>query len=191
MSEAEPLLARVAVVVVSYNTEAALRDTLHAVTRGGGAALEVVVVDNASGDGSAAMVHDTFPAVRLITEGVNHGFGAAANIAATATQREFLLFLNPDCGFPSAGVEELARRLVDDPGLGFAGPRIDLGPGRVDHACLRADPDPLGAALYFSRLTRLFPNSARVNRYSLRHLDYDQEQELQAGTAACLMVRHG
>jgi GT2 family glycosyltransferase len=69
------------------------------------------------------------------------------------------------------------------------GPLIMLESGRVDHACLRADPDPLGAALYFSRLPRLFPRSARFNRYSLSHLDYHQEQELLAGTAACLMVR--
>src|SRR5207245_7111565 len=50
-------------------------------------------------------------------------------------------------------------------------------------------PDPIGSALYFSRLPRLFPSSSSLNRYSLTHLDYDREQELLAGTAACLMVR--
>jgi GT2 family glycosyltransferase len=53
----------------------------------------------------------------------------------------------------------------------------------------RADPDPVGAALYLTRVSRLFPASARLNRYSLRHLDYEKEQELLAGTAAALMVR--
>jgi GT2 family glycosyltransferase len=47
----------------------------------------------------------------------------------------------------------------------------------------------LAAVLYFSRIPRLFPKSAALNRYSFAHADYDAEQELLAGTAACLMVR--
>jgi SAM-dependent methyltransferase len=72
---------------------------------------------------------------------------------------------------------------------GFVGPRIDLESGRPDHASLRADPDLLGAMLYFSHLPRLFPNSPSLNRDSLSHADYEADQELLAGTAACLMLR--
>jgi GT2 family glycosyltransferase len=181
------MLDRVTAVVVSYNTADALRQSLASLSEADG--LEVVVVDNASDDDSPGIVRRDFPAARLVANTENVGFGAAANIGAAAASGELLLFLNPDCVVPPGAVAALAHRLSDDPALGFAGPRILLESGRPDHASLRADPDPLGAALYLSRLPRLFPHSPAVNRYSLSHLDYDQEQELLAGTAACLMVR--
>ena len=147
-------------------------------------------MDNASTDGSAEMVAREFPGAALEVSPGNLGFGAAANRAAALSGADLLLFLNPDCSISARAVAMLAAAFVADPGLGFVGPKIALGSGGlVDHAALRADPDLLGAALYLSRLTRLFPSSPRVNRYSLRHLDYDEEQELLAGTAACLMVR--
>jgi GT2 family glycosyltransferase len=183
------LLGRVAVLVVSYNTGPRLRECLAALSAPDAGELEMVVVDNASEDGSAAMVSEEFPGVRLHPAAKNLGFGTAANVAAGMTERQYLLMLNPDCVAGPGAVAELAARLDAEPALGFAGPKILLESGRVDHACLRGDPDPVGAALYLSRAARLFPRSPRVNRYSLRHLDYDQEQELLAGTAACLMVR--
>ena len=174
--------------MISYNTATALRACLQTLTAGG-SALEVLVVDNDSSDDSPGLVEREFGQVRLIRAGRNLGFGTAANLGSRATSRELVLFLNPDCSVEPGSIVRLAQ-VFDEPTLpGFAGPKIVLESGRVDHAALRADPDPLGAALYLSRLTRLFPNSPRVNRYSLRHLDYDREQELAAGTAACLMVR--
>ena len=111
------------------------------------------------------------------------------NLAASHTQRDFLLVLNPDCFIEPPAIARLAAALDGNPRLGFVGPRIDLESGRPDHACLRNDPDPVGALLYFSRLPRLLPGRPGLNRYSLAHADYDAEQELQAGTAACLMIR--
>jgi GT2 family glycosyltransferase len=110
------------------------------------------------------------------------------NQASRRTERDFLLVLNPDCFVEPASIAVLAAALDGDPALGFTGPRIDLESGRPDHACLRNDPDPIGALLYFSRLPRLLRRPS-LNRYSLAHADYDAEQDLQAGTAACLMVR--
>jgi N-acetylglucosaminyl-diphospho-decaprenol L-rhamnosyltransferase len=183
------LLEDVAVLIVNHNTSAVLDRCLTVLEPGMKSGLEVVVVDNASRDGSVDMVRATFPGVRVVEAGGNRGFGAGVNLAALQTQRQFLLVLNPDCFIEPASVSRLASRLRDDAHLGFVGPRIDLESGAVDHASLRADPDPLGALLYFSRIPRLFPRRAALNRYSLAHLDYDAEQQLLAGTAACLMVR--
>ena len=111
------------------------------------------------------------------------------NLAARQTGRAFLLILNPDCFIERESVCAPGHPVATRPMVGLRGAAIDLESGRPDHACLRADPDPLGALLYFSRLPKLFPGRHRLNRYSLAHADYDAEQELQAGTAACLMIR--
>lgn len=182
-------LANVAVLVVNYNTGGVLRPSLETLRPGIAAGLEVVVVDNASTDGSPDTIDRDFPDVRVVVAGQNLGFGAGTNLAARQTGRAFLLMLNPDCFIRPEAIAHLALKLEQDPGLGFVGPRIDLESGRPDHASLRADPDPWGALLYFSRLPRLLPGRPSLNRYSLAHADYDAEQELQAGTAACLMVR--
>jgi GT2 family glycosyltransferase len=182
-------LANVAALVVNYNTGDVLRRSLETLQPGIAAGLEVVVVDNASTDGSVEFIGRDFPDVRLVPARENLGFGAGTNLAARQTGRAFLLVLNPDCFIQPEAIARLALKLERDPGLGFVGPRIDLESGRPDHACLRADPDPWGALLYFSRLPRLFPGRPSLNRYSLAHADYDAEQELRAGTAACLMFR--
>jgi N-acetylglucosaminyl-diphospho-decaprenol L-rhamnosyltransferase len=182
------LLRRVAVLIVNFNTAVALERCLRTLEPAIGPGLDVVVVDNTSGDGSVDMVRRDFTSVSVIEAEVNIGFGKGMNLAAGDTQRDFLLILNPDCFIEPASIARLAASLESNPELGFVGPRIDLESGRPDHACLRNDPDPLGALLYFSRLPRLLRRPG-LNRYSLAHADYDAEQELQAGTAACLMIR--
>src|ERR1700682_183134 len=182
-------IARVAVLVVNFNTGEVLQRSLRTLQLGIDAGLGVVVVDNASEDGSFEMLSREFPTVRLVQSGANRGFGAAINLAARQTSRAFLLLLNPDCFVDPDAIGVLAAVLEQNLDLGFAGPRIDLESGRPDHASLRADPDLLGALLYFSRLPRLFPNSPSLNRYSLSHADYEADQELLVGTAACLMLR--
>ena len=182
------LLRQVAVLIVNFNTAVALERCLRTLEPAIGPGLDVVVVDNASGDGSVDMVRRDFTSVSVIEAEVNIGFGKGMNLAAGHTQRDFLLILNPDCFIEPASIARLAASLESNSELGFVGPRIDLESGRPDHACLRNDPDPLGALLYFSRLPRLLRRPG-LNRYSLAHADYDAEQELQAGTAACLMIR--
>lgn len=178
-------LERVSVLVVAHNSAATIRACLEPIAQG---ALEVVVVDNASTDGSADIAA-AFEGVTVVRSDENLGFGRGTNLAASRATRELLLFLNPDCVATSEAVATLAERLLADPGLGFAGPRIVKQSGELDYACLRGDPDPLGALLYVAGVTRLFPGNPAINRYNLTHLDYDQEQELLNGTAASLMVR--
>ena len=80
-------------IVVSYNTREKLRRCLSCIEP----EHEIVVVDNGSADGSAAMVRAEFPAVMLIEAGENLGFGRANNRGAAVASRELLLFLNSDC----------------------------------------------------------------------------------------------
>jgi GT2 family glycosyltransferase len=178
-------LDRVAALVVTHNSAGTLRRCLGAVA---GTGVEVIVVDNASSDDGAAIA-ESFPGVTVVRSRENLGFGRGTNLAASRTRRELLLFLNPDCIAPPEAIDTLASRLPPQPAPGFAGPQIRKESGELDRACLRGDPDPLGALLYVTRITRLFPANPVVNRYNLTHLDYEAEQDLLNGTGACLMVR--
>ncbi|HEX5414192.1 MAG TPA: glycosyltransferase, partial [Chloroflexota bacterium] len=89
-----------AVVIVSYNTADLLRECLASLAASlghfGPAARQIVVVDNASSDGSPGLVRAEFPNVELIASPENRGFAAANNLALRSVDARYVLFLNPD-----------------------------------------------------------------------------------------------
>ena len=179
----------VSALVVSYNVRPQLLDTLHTLYATSSPEIEVVVVDNASSDGSAAAVAEQFPQTTVISLEENVGFGRANNAGLDHSTGEFVLLLNPDVLVMDGCVRELAGFMRDHPDVGAAGPRIERPDGRLDLAARRAFPSPSTAFYRFSGLGRLFPRSPRFNRYNLGNLPPDQLQEIDSGTAACLMVR--
>ena len=98
----------VSVVVVSFNTRDMLRDCLHSVYRDKGSLrLQVIVVDNASTDGSPAMVKREFPDATLVESAINLGFGPANNLGFQLIQGRYTILLNSDA-FLSPGSLELS-----------------------------------------------------------------------------------
>src|SRR5260370_5927809 len=89
-------LARVAVVIVSFNVRDLLRGCLQSILAQSDRGTDVVVVDNASSDGSTEMVSREFPQVRLIKNSRNGGFSSASNQGIAATHALYVLSLNPD-----------------------------------------------------------------------------------------------
>ena len=127
-SETDPTLAA---VVVSYNVAPLLARCLESLRRAGeellaqGDSLRVVVVDNASADGSVALVRERFPEVVLIESRANLGFGAGCNLGAGAAPGSpFVLFLNPDAEVTPGAVPALLERLRRTPAAAIAGPRL-------------------------------------------------------------------
>lgn len=122
-----------AVVVVNHNTREHLRECLASVRAEGVA--EVRVVDNASQDGSAAMVRELFPEVRLIARTDNPGYGAAANQGIAACAAPLILLLNSDTRLAPGAAAALARHLDDNPRAGIAGPRLLNPDGTLQSSC--------------------------------------------------------
>ena len=108
-----------ATIVVSYNTVGLLRTCLASLTasleRFGPASQQVIVVDNASNDGSSAMVRNEFPKVTLIASPENLGFAAANNRALQSVDARFVLFLNPDTEVLGDAPAALIRHLDEHP----------------------------------------------------------------------------
>ncbi len=124
---------RLTIVIVSYNTQAdlarcleSLRDTPPAVP------LQIVVVDNASRDGSAAYVRAHHPEVRLIDSGDNLGFAKANNLGIRATESELLLLLNSDTIVPPNALDRLVATLDRFPAVVAVGPRLTDGAGNPE-----------------------------------------------------------
>ena len=179
----------VSALVVSYNVRVPLLDALRAFFSSDYPALEAVVVDNASSDGSADSVEAELPKVQVIRLDQNLGFGRANNAGLAACRGEFLLLLNPDVVVSEGCVKVLADFLSNTPAAGAAGPRLNRPDGRPDLAARRSFPSPMSALYRFVGLNRLFPRSSRFNRYNLGHVPIDSVHEIDAGTAACLMMR--
>lgn len=93
---------------------------------------EIVVVDNASTDGSVAAVRAGWPGVRLIARASNDGFSVANNAGIRATSGGLILLLNSDTLVPPGAIDALAGRLLADDTAAVAGPRLVDGAGRVE-----------------------------------------------------------
>lgn len=129
---------RLGIVVVSYNTRDLLRRCLRSTTEVS-LPVDVVVVDNASSDGSQEMVRHDFPQVRLIANHMNRGFAAATNqgLEAVRAEADFVLLLNPDAWLCSGAAEELTGFLLAHPRVGVAGARLIYPDGRPQEAAWR------------------------------------------------------
>jgi GT2 family glycosyltransferase len=113
------------IVIVSWNTRDLLRRCLASLPAAvGGLQSEVLVVDNASDDGSAAMVRGEFPACQVIEGGGNLGFSRGNNLALPRTTGQAVLLLNPDTECPPGSLERLHRFLQDRPRAAVAGPLL-------------------------------------------------------------------
>jgi GT2 family glycosyltransferase len=108
----------VSVIIVNWNAGPALEACLGSVGPGDA---EVIVVDNASTDGSAAAARAGFPGVRVLETGENPGFAAGANRGAAAARGDVLVFLNPDARLLDGALAALVDALLLVPGAGIAG----------------------------------------------------------------------
>jgi GT2 family glycosyltransferase len=176
-------------LIVSYNVRSFVLETLSAYYETCGPTATAVVVDNASTDGSVVAIQEAFPQAKVIRLEQNIGFGRANNAGLDATDSEFVLLLNPDVILEEGCVARLTEFLVGHPDAGAAGPRLERPDGRLDLAARRAFPSPLSAFFRLTGLSRLFPNSPRFNRYNLGKQSPETVHEIDAGTAACLLVR--
>ncbi len=128
----------ISVIVVNWNTREILRRCLTSVARHlAPVEHEVVVVDNGSADGSAAMIEADFPYVRLVRNVDNRGFGTANNQGMRLARGDWLLLLNSDTELTDSSVADLFAHVRDEPGLAVAHCRLVYPDGRLQHSTYR------------------------------------------------------
>ncbi len=132
------------VIIVSWNVRDLLRACLASLAAGAAAAaerpsltVEVIVVDNASADGSAAMVAAEFPAVQLIANPENRGFTGGNNQGLALAHGRYVLFLNPDTVVSPGALSTMVAYMEAHPKVGALGPRLRYGDGSLQSSARR------------------------------------------------------
>jgi GT2 family glycosyltransferase len=148
-------------VVVSYNTRGLLRACLASLQAEGFTA--TVVVDNASPDGSAAMVRAEHPGVRLIANKDNPGYGAAANQGIAACRSPYVLLLNADTEVRPGALAALREELDLHPDAAVVGPRLVDPDGSFQTSCypFLTPFNLLALGTWLNRLVRVTPGLRR------------------------------
>jgi len=186
------------IVIVSWNTRDLLRKCLKSVYASEGVTSQVVVVDNASSDGSAEMVRAEFPQAALIANSENVGYPAGNNLGLRLIGYDrgkvdgwprYALLLNPDTELPPTALREMVAFMDADPRIGVAGPKLLLPDGSLDLACRRGFPTPAVSAYRMVGLSKLFPRSPRFGRYNMTYLDPDLVTEVDSVVGAYMQVR--
>ena len=179
----------VSVVVVNWNDRERLERCLRSLAS---AALDVIVVDNASDDGSADMVAREFPAVRLVRRAANDGFAAGVNAGVSASAMPFALVLNPDTEVAPPVVARLADTLAAYPRAGAVGGLlVDVANQPQAGFTVRRFPTVALWLVDLLLVDELWPGNPVTRRYLCADLDLDADvpMDVDQPAAACLLVR--
>jgi GT2 family glycosyltransferase len=176
---------------VNWNAGATLRACLTTLFASeGGEPPQVILVDNASTDGSLAGVTSAFPMLEVIQNPKNVGFARAVNQGLRAARGQFALVLNPDVILLPSAVPRLTQFMTTHPEVGIAGPRL-LNPDGTVQGSARRDPSAWTALFGRSApLTRLFPNNP-VSKRELPALSVASSEPVEVDwlSGACLVAR--
>ncbi len=150
------------------------------------ASFEVIVVDNASRDGSAAMIREKYPSTIVIENAAPLGFAANQNKAMSAVSGEFFLLLNNDAELKTGALDAMADFMRSNPRAGLAGPRLLNTDGSVQESCFRA---PTLSVLLWDAffISSMFPSSETFGGF--KRWAHDAARRVPSLSGACLMAR--
>src|SRR2546427_8186373 len=180
----------ISIIIVNHNVKHLLLQCLRSVEQAlQGLSGEIIVVDNASKDGSVAYLQPLFPEVRFTALDTNVGFGRANNAALPHVQGEFVLFLNPDTLVEEQTFKMLLDHMRAHPEAGACGCKILNPDGTLQLACRRSFPTPWIAFTKVFGLQSLFPRSRFAARYNLTYLDENATDYVDAISGSFMLVR--
>ena len=175
----------VSIIIVNWNTCDLLRNCLRSIAAQTSSRHEIIVVDNASRDGSADMVRVEFPDTRLIANAVNGGFAAANNQGLQIAHGRMVLLLNPDTLILDCAIDRMLAWLDLHPGVGCVGCQVLEDPGVIQRTCF-ADPTILNfIAVEFGlmRLARWIPAFGRS-----WYTDWDRRSEREVDVVSGMFM---
>lgn len=185
-------MINLSILLINWNVGTELLRTLMALSQALVAmpGSEVILVDNASTDGSAQAAAQQFPRLKVIYSAANLGFGTANNIGFARTQSRYVLLINPDLRMDAAALEAMLDFMETHPQAGICGPKIlESDEVTISPWCARRDPQPWDVFCEYAFLTRLFSKQCLFARYVMGEWDHASNREVESLTGACLLVR--
>lgn len=182
-------MKKLSIAIASWNTVNLLDQCLESVYRtSADLDFEIIVVDNASKDGSADMVASKYPDVKLLQNRVNLGFAAACNLAFKHSEGRYFLLLNTDTIVLDNAFKALVEFMDAHADAGATGCRLLNRDGSLQRSCSEF-PNLLTELFDALYLSKLFPKSKFFARYSMAYWDFNDTREVDFAGGSCLIVR--
>ncbi|HVM11366.1 MAG TPA: glycosyltransferase family 2 protein [Actinomycetota bacterium] len=180
--------APVGVVVVNHNSGEYLERCLSSVRAAAGEhPTEIVVVDNASTDGSIDGIEERHAGTRLIANGDNRGFAVAANQGIRATSTPYVLLLNPDAEIVGGTLEGIVKVAEERPRAGVVGVLVRNSDGSLQPSARRVP--GLGEALGHAFVGPFRPNNRWSRAYTMADWDRTSEREVEWVSGSAMVIR--
>jgi GT2 family glycosyltransferase len=181
------LLPNLSIIIVTYNASEDIAPCLQSIIRQRyhDAPIEIIIVDNASSDGTAEIVRERFPLVTLIQNQKNIGFAAAVNQGVAASTGNVLLLLNPDMEMSDDSLDTSISFLAQHPEIDILGCKLLNVDGTLQESCERF-PSIAGNIFESFFLYHILRHS---NLYRLRGFDYNTLREVDVIWGAFMLMR--
>jgi GT2 family glycosyltransferase len=177
------------IVVVTWNSSEYIAGCLSPVeSQQGGLTTEIIVVDNASSDGTAGIVRKRFPHAHLIVNAENLGFTRACNLGLKKAAGRFVLVLNPDTSMRPGALMKMVEYIDGHPRAGALGPQLLNPDGSIQPSCRRF-PSYRLMLWEFTGLSKLFPDHPVFGAWRMGSFDHREIRTVDQPMGACLLLR--
>ena len=178
------------IIIVNYKTLELTSDCIDSMLKSNtkGLAFEIIVVDNASEDGSIEAIQRQFPQVMTIINKENHGFSKANNLGMRIATGEYILLLNSDTIVEPNTLKGAHDFIKDHKHIGALGCKILLPSGKLDAACKRSFPTPMNGIYHSMHLDDAYPESVHFGAYNLTYVDENKTCSIDCIMGAFMMV---
>ncbi|NRA12574.1 MAG: glycosyltransferase [Crocinitomicaceae bacterium] len=181
---------KLSVIIVNYNVEYFVDQCINSVKSSiSNHPIEVIVIDNASIDGSVDLLKEKYSEFKLKFNQDNLGFSKANNQGIDIAQGEYVLLLNPDTVVEESSFEKVINFMDEHPDAGGLGVRMIDGKGQFLHESKRGLPTPMVAFYKIFGLSRIFPKSKRFGQYHLGHLSEFETNKIDVLSGAFMLMR--
>ena len=183
-------MAEISVIIVNYNIKEFVLNSIASIKKSAkNIDVEIIVVDNASHDGSVEAISKKFSDVKLIANKENLGFGKANNQGLEIATGKYILLLNPDTLLKDNTLAKMLEFMENHADAGLATCKVLNPDGTLQLACRRSFPSPWVSFTKISGLSSLFPKSKLFAKYNLTYLDENQTYEVDAVSGSFMFLR--
>lgn len=179
----------VSYVIVSWNAKEYLKDCIYTILLASQSfEYEIIVVDNASTDGSSKMIQNKFPQVELICNNENAGFSKANNQGIEIARGRYICLVNSDVLILPGAIQYLLDEMEQNPKIGIIGPKVLNSDLSLQHSC-RNLPTIKSAFFRALKLDTTFPHSRLFGQYQLTHWNYNRTRNVAILSGCFWLIR--